>query len=321
MRWISLAYAGAVFVSSLAAHAQGSDKVAAEALFSEGRRLMAEGRIAEACQKFEASQKMDPGVGTSLNLAECYERSGKTASAWAQFREAVSLARATGSADREQLARERAEALEQRLARLTISLASTAPSGLEVRRDGARLDPAELGIAIPVDPGSHAVTASAPGRAAYSTTVDVTGDGALVNVEIPELPPEAVSPPPPQSTVSTQLDSGTTSSSGGSQKTLAAVALGLGGAGLIVGGVFGFKASSSWDDAKAECSDYPYGCGPEGKSLEDDARSQALLSTIGFGAGIALVATGAVLWFTAGSSSDAPTVGLGPTGASVRGSF
>ncbi|MDQ2642778.1 MAG: hypothetical protein M3020_03115 [Myxococcota bacterium] len=310
-----------MFVSSLAAHAQGSDKVAAEALFSEGRRLMAEGRIAEACQKFEASQKMDPGVGTSLNLAECYERSGKTASAWAQFREAVSLARATGSADREQLARERAEALEQRLARLTISLAGTAPSGLEVRRDGARLDPAELGIAIPVDPGSHAVTASAPGRAAYSTTVDVTGDGALVNVEIPELPPEAVSPPPPQSTVSTQLDSGTTSSSGGSQKALAAVALGLGGAGLIVGGVFGFKASSSWDDAKAECSDYPYGCGPEGKSLEDDARSQALLSTIGFGAGIALVATGAVLWFTAGSSSDAPTVGLGPTGASVRGSF
>ncbi len=321
MRWISLAYAGAVFVSSLAAHAQGSDKVAAEALFSEGRRLMAEGRIAEACQKFEASQKIDPGVGTSLNLAECYERSGKTASAWAQFREAVSLARATGSADREQLARERAEALEKRLARLTISIQGAAPSGLEVRRDGARLDPAELGIAIPVDPGSHAVTASAPGRAAYSTTVDVTGDGALVNVEIPELPPEAASPPPPASSVSTALDTSSSSSSSSSQKTLAAVALGLGGAGLIVGGLFGFKASSTWDDAKAECSDYPYGCGPEGKSLEDDARSQALLSTIGFGAGIALVATGAVLWFTAGSSSDAPTVGLGPAGASVRGSF
>lgn len=317
MRWISLAYAGAVLVSTLAAHAQGSDKVAAEALFSEGRRLMAEGRIAEACQKFEASQKMDPGVGTSLNLAECYERSGKTASAWAQFREAVSLARATGSADREQLARERADALEKRLARLTISMKGTVPSGLEVRRDGARLDPAELGIAIPVDPGSHAVTASAPGRSAYSTTVEVTGDGALVNVEIPELPAEATGSPPTGSGVTTAVST----SSGGGSKTLAAVALGLGGAGLVVGGVFGFKASSTWDDAKAECSDYPYGCGPEGKSLEDDARSQALISTIGFGAGIALVATGAVLWFTAGSSSDAPTVGLGPSGATVRGSF
>jgi len=319
MRWISLAYAGALLVSAVTAHAQGSDKVAAEALFSEGRRLMAEGRIAEACQKFEASQKIDPGVGTSLNLAECYERSGKTASAWAQFREAISLARATGSAEREQLARERAEALEQRLARLTISVKGTAPSGLEVRRDGARLDPAELGIAIPVDPGSHAVTATAPGRAAYSTTVDVTGDGALVNVEIPELAPEATS----AGTVATagaaaELD---TKSSGGSQKTLSVVALGLGGAGLVVGGIFGFKASSTWDDAKAECSDYPYGCGPDSKSLEDDARSQALLSTIGFGAGLALVATGAVLWFTAGSSSDAPTVGLGPQGATVRGSF
>ena len=320
MRWVSLAYAFAVFASAVTAHAQGSDKVAAEALFSEGRRLMAEGRIAEACQKFEASQKMDPGVGTSLNLAECYERSGKTASAWAQFREAVSLARATGSADREQLARERADALEKRLARLTISIKGTAPSGLEVRRDGARLDPAELGIAIPVDPGSHAVTASAPGRTAYSTTVDVTGDGALVTVEIPDLPAEAAgsAPPPASPSVSTEVGS---SSSGGSQKTLAAVALGLGGAGLVVGGVFGFKASSTWDDAKTECSDYPYACGPEGKALEDDARSQAAISTIGFGAGLALVATGAVLWFTAGSSSDAPTVGLGPTGATVRGSF
>jgi hypothetical protein len=318
MRWISLAYAGALLVSSLAAHAQGSDKVAAEALFAEGRRLMAEGRIAEACQKFEASQKMDPGVGTSLNLAECYERSGKTASAWAQFREAVSLARATGSADREQLARERAEALEKRLARLTISMKGTAPSGLEVRRDGARLDPAEIGIAIPVDPGSHAVTASAPGRSAYSTTVEVTGDGALVNVEIAELPAAAAGAPPPEPGVTAQVS---TDSGGGTQKTLAAVALGLGGAGLVVGGVFGFKATSTWDDAKAECNDYPYGCGPEGKALEDDARSQAMLSTIGFGAGLALVATGAVLWFTAGSSSDAPTVGLSPSGATVRGSF
>jgi len=306
---------------ALTARAQSSDKVAAEALFTEGRRLMVQGNIAQACQKFEASQKLDPGVGTLLNLAECYERSGKTASAWAQFREAISLARATGSAEREQLARDRADALEKRLARLTISLEGAAPSGLEVRRDGARLDPAELGIAIPVDPGTHAVTATAPGRAEFSTSVDVQGDGAQAAVKIPELGAAGAEAPAAAATGEAAVS---TDGGGSSQKTLALVAGGVGIAGLAVGGFFGVKASSTWSDAKAECSDYPYGCGSEGTSLGEDAKSQATISTVGFGAGIVLLAAGAVLWFTAGPSTPEATAtsfGIGPSGAAVRGSF
>ncbi len=49
-----------------------NNRAAAEALFSEGRSLSAKGRYAEACPKFEASQQLDPGLGTMLNLAECY---------------------------------------------------------------------------------------------------------------------------------------------------------------------------------------------------------------------------------------------------------
>ena len=306
---------------SLSALAQNSDKATAEALFTEGRRLMAEGSVAQACQKFEASQKLDPGVGTSLNLAECYERSGRTASAWAQFREAVSLARATGSADREQLARERADALEKRLARLTISVEGEAPSGLEVRRDGARLDPAELGIAIPVDPGTHAVTASAPGRADFTTSVNVQGDGAQAAVKIPAArggDPRTPKRPAPVAAAGVEVSS----SSGSSQKTVAAIVAGVGLAGLGVGGYFGLSAASTWDDAKSKCTDYPYGCGSEGKSLSDDARTQATVSTVGLGVGLALVTAGAVLWFTAGPSTpEATSFGVGPGGAAVKGSF
>jgi hypothetical protein len=320
MRWMTLAYACAMLTPSLSALAQNSDKATAEALFTEGRRLMAEGSVAQACQKFEASQKLDPGVGTSLNLAECYERSGRTASAWAQFREAISLARATGSAEREQLARERADALEKRLARLTISVSGEAPSGLEIRRDGARLDPAELGIAIPVDPGTHAVTASAPGRVDFTTSVDVQGDGAQATVNIPVL--AAASPDTETATPVMAAGADVSSDSGSSQKTVAAIFAGVGLAGLGVGGYLGLRAGSTWDEAKSKCTDYPYGCGSEGTSLADDAKTQATMSTIGLGVGLAFVTAGAVLWFTAGPSTpEATSFGFGPSGAAVKGSF
>src|SRR5690348_15501816 len=91
--------AAVVLSFSHVARAEG-DKATAEALFSEGRRLMASGDYAAACEKFAASQKHDPGLGTSLNLADCYEKSGRTASAWAEFRDAASAAHRVGSKDR-----------------------------------------------------------------------------------------------------------------------------------------------------------------------------------------------------------------------------
>src|SRR5262245_66532784 len=77
-----------------------ADKAAAEALFDQGRAAMQEGDFAKACGLLERSQHIDPGVGTLLYLAECYEKSGKTASAWATFREAADAAEAQRKADR-----------------------------------------------------------------------------------------------------------------------------------------------------------------------------------------------------------------------------
>src|SRR5215471_15599831 len=99
-------------------------KATAEALFADGRRLVAAGDYAAACPKFAASQKLDPGVGTALNLADCYERMGRWASAWAEFRSAASAAHGVGAREREELAEARAKALEGRLSYLTITAAT-----------------------------------------------------------------------------------------------------------------------------------------------------------------------------------------------------
>ena len=83
MRWLAFALVSSVgWVASPAFAQSGSNKAAAEALFSEGRSLASAGKCDEAIPKFQASQKLDPGIGTLLNLADCYEKVGRTASAW-----------------------------------------------------------------------------------------------------------------------------------------------------------------------------------------------------------------------------------------------
>src|SRR5260221_9700518 len=87
------------------ARAQPSpDDAGAEALFLEGRRLMDAARFDEACAKFAASQKLAPGLGTLMNLADCEEHRGRTATAWAHFREAAAEAHEAGRTERERVA-------------------------------------------------------------------------------------------------------------------------------------------------------------------------------------------------------------------------
>ena len=175
-------------VSTAAAQA-GNDKAAAEALFDEGRKLMADHQFAQACAKFEASQRLDPGVGTMLNLADCYEKAGRTASAWAEFRETISAAHEAGSAERERVARQRVQQLEPKLSYLTI--VPWQGQEVSVSRDGVAIDPGVLGTAIPVDPGTHVISASATGKRSWSTDVVVGDHADRVSVSVPILPDEA----------------------------------------------------------------------------------------------------------------------------------
>src|SRR5437762_4686516 len=121
--WWAVLALGA-FVAPRGAWGQSGEtsRTAAETLFIEAKKLMEAKRFDEACPKFADSQRLDPGVGTLLNLALCYERQGKVASAWSTYRDAASAARTAGQADRENMARQRASALEPRLSRLTVAI-------------------------------------------------------------------------------------------------------------------------------------------------------------------------------------------------------
>src|SRR3954466_6152226 len=151
------------------------DKAAAEALFDQGVRLMKQNSFADACPKLEESERVDPAVGTLLYLGECYERVGKTASAWATFREAASLASTSNQADRARVASGRAQELEPKLSRLSVELAPDVASipGVVVRRGSQRIEPSLYGTPLPVDPGDYRIEVSAPGYETWATPIKV----------------------------------------------------------------------------------------------------------------------------------------------------
>ncbi len=303
-----------------------SNRAAAEALFNQGRALVASGHLADACPKFEASEQLDPGLGTLLNLADCYEKLGKTASAWAEYREAIPLARAAGSAVRQKFATQRAQALESRLSTLTIRATTRGEEGstLDIRRDGIPVQAAELGSPIPVDPGPHTVEAVAPGKQKWSSEVQVA-DASKIIIEIPALLPVASSAAPSggaEPIVAPPLERAPQPGAGSSQRTLA-VAVGVVGlAGVAVGTVFGLSASSKWSDAKAHCSAYPYGCDAQSIDAQSSAKSRASISTVAFIAGGVALGGAALLYFTAGRGKEKNmAIGIAPAGAFLRGSF
>ena len=96
--------------------AWGQASPQAEALFRDGKRLMKDGKVAEACAAFEGSERAEHNVATILSLADCREKNHQYASAWALFLQADSQTRSDpAKATLNRTAKTRALALEPRL--------------------------------------------------------------------------------------------------------------------------------------------------------------------------------------------------------------
>ena len=296
------------------------NKAAAEAIFEQGKLLMQSGDYAQACLKFEASQKLDEGIGTLLYLADCYEKTGRSASAWAMFKEAASIAGAQGQDSRQKLATQRAHALEPGLVKVIIDIAKGDEGllGFEVRNDGVAVPAAQYGAPVPIDPGEHRIEASAPGKRTYSEVINVTkGVGRVAIPLLTDLaPPSGATPPAtptkgvadvaqpkPSIAVTTNNSIGskdTASSTGKNQRIVSYALGGLGVVGVGVGTYFGLTAIHNNSQSKSYCQPGNDSvCYDQRLNLYNDAVKEAKVSTVAFIAGGALLATGAVLYFTA----------------------
>jgi hypothetical protein len=338
---IALCSIGALAPQAEAAQPSPQDKAAAEALFLQAKGLMAEHKLEAACAKWAASEQLDPAVGTLLFLGDCYEKLGRTASAWATFAEASSLAEREGQGARKQIADVRASALKPQLSTLTVTvLDAGALPGLHLLRDGVELPRDSWGAPVPLDPGSHQLEANAAGYRSWSHTVELPPNGAAVPVTIPRLerlPEQGPPPAPPSGTAASGLAPAApeppAAAEGGTGPLLAAglVTGGVGLGGVVLGTVFGLLAKSANDDSTAYCRTDTL-CSQQGLDLRQTAKGRAAVSTAGFIAGGTLTAAGIVMVVVAltGQSSEqtpasgpsaslAPLLGPGELGLAWRG--
>jgi len=266
----------------------------AEKLFREGKTLFAAGDYDRAIEKFRASEEVEPSVGVLLSLGDAYRSRGKVASAWGAYVAARDLAKTKNDA-RVTDADQRAAEVSTRLPHLTIRVASAAD--VTVTDNGLALPPASFGSPLPVDPGPHAIVASARGRRTYRVTQVLT-EGQGREVSVPVLDPEEaagpLAPPEPRR--------------GDTQRTVGTAMLVGGGAVTAVGLVFGALAIGKWHTATTACPGMQCDSGSARDGATDDAKSAdrlALVSTVGVGVGVAALAIGLVLRLTAPSSAPA----------------
>jgi hypothetical protein len=314
----ALATLATVLVTIVPRVALADDLGTAKQLFAEGKTLMASGKVAEACPKLEQAAALSQTPGVRLNLADCWLKLGRTASAWAMYHEARVLAERAGNDAAADEAKKASAAIEPTLSKMTLNVSEdVAAAGIELTRDGEPVVRAEWGKAVAVDPGEHEIAARAPGRKPWSTKRAVATRGALVTIDVPALAQEG-EPVPAQAQEGHAL---------GTQRVVALVAGAVGIVGVGIGSYFALHAISQKGDYQAHVGSDGQCLDATCQSVSHDAAASASVATVGFIAGAALLATGAVLWLTAPPAARptaarvVPAVGPAGAGLLVRGGF
>ena len=292
------------------------DKILAQTLFDDARAKMTAGDYKAACPKLAESYRLDPAPGTLLNLGMCHEGEGRFATAYAEISEALSRAIRDGRAERQKTAREHLASIAPHLSKLQLRVSPDAPADLRIEVDGSPLARAAWDVAVPMDPGEHEIVAKAAARLPFATKVTVAPDGGVKEVAIGPLAvdPNAHEGPPPVGRPI--VDDAPRSSP---LRPIGFAALGVGGAGLIAGGIFGALAASTWSSAHGNC---PNNACPSDTQVADGRRAGTFadVATVSLVVGSILAAGGLALVLVAPSRR---TAYIAPTFAGVTfgGSF
>jgi hypothetical protein len=259
----------------------------ASTLFNEAKAMMDRGDFAEACPKLAESDAFDPQVGTMLNLALCYELSGKTASGCAMWRKAEAAAARKLQPQREDLARDRAAKVCARAPLIAIDVAPQAGRDrVEVRINDVRLPREQWSTPQPFDPGAYKLRAEGAGLRPWSSTVVVDEQHPAV-VVVPVLAEEDTAEGPPPASLDRKARL---------LMTGAWIAGGVGVVGLGVGSAFGVAAVINDGAATRGNNCVRNNCNAEGGGDRQRAIDDARVADVTFAVSAGAVATGIVLW-------------------------
>jgi hypothetical protein len=288
---------------------QAESVAAARSLGLQGIKLADAGDCKGAIEKLSRAESLYHAPSILGRLGECQVNVGQVVLGTENLNRVVreQLAPNAPKAFRDAQTRA-ASALNKalpKIARLTVKV-EPADAKPQVTVSGAAIPPALIGVERPTDPGTHEVVVSAPGYLEQKSSVTLAEGGAQdISIKL-EKDPNAVVAAAASTPSAAPLVATTTApaSDAGSKKsnTLAYVALGVGGAGLLVGGITGILALGKKSDLKGCVDDR---CPTSQKDTLDSAKSIATVSTVGFAVGLVGVGVGVVLLLTGSGSSSA----------------
>lgn len=316
------------------AYAEPSKTERADQLFKEGRSAMKRRDYQLACERFAASQELDPGVGTLINLSECEENLGRLALSYRHIQEAL---RGLPPGDnRAPLAKSRLATLETRVGRLVLRLrGDAAEPSTKLLLDGIEISDRSSGIVV--DPGAHTLLARASDGREEKRSIEV-GAGRTADIEFSfATRSDKSNEPPPKkdAVVEPQKNNPGKESPGSSQLTLGLVVGGAGLVGVGLGVYFGLGFRDTVATSKTVCPS-SVNC-TEGEisrhsTLKAQSSTERTRSVLAFAAGGVAVAAGLVLVLTSPSTDTSTSsrrqpgrpslaLGLSPSGAFLSGGF
>ncbi|MBL9027675.1 MAG: hypothetical protein JNL21_36120 [Myxococcales bacterium] len=263
--------------------AAGSDVERARELFREGVALMAAENYAGALAKFKEVGRSRMNAQVAFNIAECEEKLGKVVAALGNYRLALAKSQEPGAnaAAVAENAPGRIEALEARVAKLTVFRKEEKPNPTaKIELDGVELASAQIGTAIPADPGRRTLRVVTGDRALVTRTVDLKdGEALTVTLEIPPVEGTPIDPgPTPQSSVSIP----------------GVVLTVVGGGMLVAGGAFLGLRQGAISDLDEQCGG-DRSCPASAEETYDQGRLYTGLAEGFIPAGVAAATVGIVL--------------------------
>lgn len=240
------------------------------------------GDYAAALPLFQRADELYPGAAPKHRIAVSLDKLGRTVDAVAAYKTFVASDPGDKYEDRVTEANQRIDELSATLpATVTVRVS---PEGVpaQITVDGT---PA-TGNELTMNAGEHTIVVSAEGYEPVTEVVNIKGDEkrelAITLTPAAVAPPKPVTPPPPP--VEEE----------GRSNVPAYVTLGIAGAGVILGTVFGIQALS----AKSDFDDDPT------VDNADDAERAALIADMSFGVALTFGITGAVLLFSGGGDDE-----------------
>lgn len=267
---------------------------------------------AGALEGFRAANETLPGVKPQYLIAECLDKLGKGSEALVEYQKFLALQIPDKLADLKKAAEDRVQALQSGAVKI-----ATTPAGATIKVNG-EAQAAKSPTTLTLKPGKYEIEMSAPNFATSTRSVELAAGATVeINSELAAMaPPVASSAPAPLASAPPPVASSAPpaeapKSEGPRSPVPAYVTLGLGGASLVVGTIFGLGALS----AKSDFNKTPT------TSLADKAERNALIADMAFGIAVTLGVTGTVLLVTSGGSSEpaktgavkkAPSYGFAP---------